>query len=355
MPDDPTAIRVDQFLPHPPAKVWRALTTPGLMAAWLMPNDFRPVRGHRFTLSGRPVPATGFSGTVACEVLAIEPPRMLRISWADAAAPRDGHATEVTWTLHPEGRGTRLLLEHSGFDPDDPVQQLSRHVMGGGWRSRVLRRLAELLDDAPDPSCSEEENPVSDVAARYAALADAFAARIAATPADRWDDPSPCRGWTARDVVAHVVNGHRGIVAMATGTPPAAGHGVHVGPMAQAPLVEPGADLAAAFRACRDALLAVLADPALATRVLRGPLGPVPFERTVDVIGALELLGHTWDLARATGGDDRLDPEAVARTHAALLPHAAALRSTGAFDIALPAPRGADPQTAFLRFTGRPA
>ncbi|MGN9911568.1 SRPBCC family protein [Phytohabitans sp. LJ34] len=145
MTEDLKAIRVDQFLPHPPAKVWRALTTPELMAQWLMPNDFRPEPGHRFTFRARPVGATGFSGVIACEVLEVTPPRRLRISWADAAHA-DAARTEVSWTLAAEGSGTRVLLEHSGFDPDDPTQQLARRLMGGGWRGRLRRALAAVLD-----------------------------------------------------------------------------------------------------------------------------------------------------------------------------------------------------------------
>ncbi|MEO3875004.1 TIGR03086 family metal-binding protein [Nonomuraea sp. B12E4] len=197
---------------------------------------------------------------------------------------------------------------------------------------------------------------MSGIADSYARLADAFLARVLATPDDRWNAGSPCRGWTARDVVAHVVNGHRGILAAIHGTPPVPAHGVGVAPMSDAPTVEPGADLAAAFTACRDDLLAVLRDPALAGRPLPGsPLGPIPVEQAVSVIGSLELLGHTWDLARATGGDETLDPVAVARTHQVLIPHHEALLATGAFDVSIPTPPHADPQTAFLRFTGRHA
>lgn len=195
---------------------------------------------------------------------------------------------------------------------------------------------------------------MSDIADRYRHLADGFLDRIEATPHDRWDAPSPCFGWTARDVVAHVINGHRGIVAVVRGSRPVAAHGVAVSGMADAPAVEPTADLALAYTACRDDLLAVLTDPALAgTRLPGGPLGAAPVEQAADLIGALELLTHSWDLARATGGDEKLDTDAVTRTHRALIPHYGALQATGAFLASIPAPSDADEQTAFLCFTGR--
>lgn len=144
MREDLRSIRIDQFFPHPPDKVWRALTTPELMAQWLMPNDFHPEVGHAFTFHARPVAKTGFSGTVACTVLEVKPPRLLRITWSDAANP-EAMSTEVSWTLQPEGMGTRLFLEHSGFDPGNPTHQVARKLMSGGWSSHVLQRFGQLL------------------------------------------------------------------------------------------------------------------------------------------------------------------------------------------------------------------
>jgi uncharacterized protein YndB with AHSA1/START domain len=144
--NDPTSIRVDQFLPHPPAQVWRALTEPELIAQWLMPGDFRLEIGHRYTMQARPVAATEFSGAIRAEVLAFEVEKLLRIGWQDAA-PVNGAGVDwtITWTLQPEGRGTRLFLLHEGFDPDNPVQQRARTIMNGGWRTGVPRALAKLL------------------------------------------------------------------------------------------------------------------------------------------------------------------------------------------------------------------
>ena len=141
--DEQRTIRVDQFLAYPPGRVWQALTDPVLLAKWLMPNDFQPVTGHRFTFRTEPRPDAAFDGVVHCQVLAIEPGRLLRISW------RAGRLdTTVTWTLAPEGRGTRLFLEHHGFDPDDPIQQSARRIMGAGWRSNVMSALHAVLSSS---------------------------------------------------------------------------------------------------------------------------------------------------------------------------------------------------------------
>lgn len=149
--DDLTAVRVDEFLPHPPAKVWRALTEPELLAQWLMPGDFRLEVGHRYTMRAVAIPATGFSGTIAAEVLDFEDGKRLRIGWRDAH-PENGADVDwtITWTLEPEGRGTRLFLDHEGFDPDNPLQQKARAIMSGGWRSHVMRSLLSCLDGMED-------------------------------------------------------------------------------------------------------------------------------------------------------------------------------------------------------------
>ena len=147
---DPTAFEhlatfeFDEFLPHPPATVWRVLSEPDLLADWLMPHDgFAPVVGTRFAFTTEPVPQTGFSGLVDCEVLEVEPGRRLRMSWASAGTALE---TVVTWELVPEGDGTRLLLTQSGFDLDDPAQARAFQIMNGGWRSHVFRRMTASLD-----------------------------------------------------------------------------------------------------------------------------------------------------------------------------------------------------------------
>jgi len=138
------AIEVDQFLSRPPERVWQALTDPELLARWLMPNDFRPAVGHQFTFRTEPVPEHGFDGIVHCQVLDLDPPRLLRFSW------RGGRLdTEVSWRLVPEGTGTRLLITHDGFDDTDPAQQMTMGILGGGWRGILVNRLSAVLDAEP--------------------------------------------------------------------------------------------------------------------------------------------------------------------------------------------------------------
>lgn len=129
-------IEVDEFLPHPASRVWAALIDPAELSQWFMASDFRPEIGHQFTLD------TGSWGTTRCTVTAIEPEGLLRYTWRNG--PLD---TVVTWKLVPEGTGTRLLLEHHGFNLSDPAQRRAFDGMNGGWRSMVLPGLARHLSE----------------------------------------------------------------------------------------------------------------------------------------------------------------------------------------------------------------
>ncbi len=126
----PAVITVDQFVAAPPERVWRGLTDPEQLARWWVPGDIAPVVGHRFHLR---MPGWG---EVPCEVRTVEPPELLVYTFADWT---------LTWHLVPEGTGTRLLLEHSGFDLDDHRNRDAFARMGPGWRDRVVPRLAALV------------------------------------------------------------------------------------------------------------------------------------------------------------------------------------------------------------------
>jgi uncharacterized protein YndB with AHSA1/START domain len=123
--------------PHAPAKVWRALTEPALLAQWLMENDFQAVVGHEFSFRTKPYP--GFDGVVRCKVLALEAPKLLSYSWAGG-----GHETVLTFTLAPLGSGTRLTLAHTGFEGLKGL--ITSLILGSGWKSKLLRtRLPAVL------------------------------------------------------------------------------------------------------------------------------------------------------------------------------------------------------------------
>lgn len=92
----------------------------------------RPVAGHRFTLDMGPW------GHQPCEVLAVEPERLLRYGFAPGTLD-----TTVTWRLEPEGSGTRLFLEHTGFDLDSPLGRRAFDGMGSGWPA-VPERIAPV-------------------------------------------------------------------------------------------------------------------------------------------------------------------------------------------------------------------
>jgi uncharacterized protein YndB with AHSA1/START domain len=132
------SIVVERVMPHPLEKIWRALTQSHLIAEWLMRNDFEPVEGHRFTFRATPVP--GWTGVTNCVVLTVEPPRTLAYSWGDGTESDTGLKTVVTWTLTPEGTGTKVRMEHSGFRPQD---ERGYQGMGGGW-PRILAKLEEI-------------------------------------------------------------------------------------------------------------------------------------------------------------------------------------------------------------------
>lgn len=123
---------------HAPEKVWEYLTTPELIAQWLMPNDFKPEQGHKFNLMARPMPKFGFDGVVHCEVLEITPFTRLSYSW------KGGNLnTIVTWTLEAKEGGTVLLLEHKGFTGFKNL--LPYIIMGRGWL-KIGKRITKLLE-----------------------------------------------------------------------------------------------------------------------------------------------------------------------------------------------------------------
>lgn len=183
---------------------------------------------------------------------------------------------------------------------------------------------------------------MSAAAERYRKVAGQFTDKVALVPADRWSSPSPCEGWTARDVVRHCIDSS-GLFLGFIGREVPAGPSVDDDPLA-------------AWTNARDTVQAALDDPAVATTEYDGFAGKATFEEGVDRFLSTDLVVHGWDLARAAGLDDRMDAEEVARARAAMgsMPEHM-LRSPGAFGPAVDTPAGANPQTELLAYLGRKA
>jgi uncharacterized protein YndB with AHSA1/START domain len=118
---------IERELPHPPEKVWRALTQGPLIKEWLMDNDFQPVVGHKFNFRSTPVP--NWNGVIDCEVLVIEPNKKLSYTWGTM-----GMGSEVVWTLVPTYGGTLVRMEQSGFGPD---QEAAYKGATYGWKKFI--------------------------------------------------------------------------------------------------------------------------------------------------------------------------------------------------------------------------
>jgi uncharacterized protein (TIGR03086 family) len=140
---------------------------------------------------------------------------------------------------------------------------------------------------------------MSEIADRYRRRADAFERLGAGVAREQWSNPSPCEKWTAIDVVDHVVDMH-GVMLRPTGREPSPAPATRDDPLA-------------AFRAARADVEAVLADPHLAGLEAETPAGPMTVERQIDEVVSDDLPQHGWDLARATGQDDAIDPLDVER------------------------------------------
>ena len=147
----PQSLVVEDVFPHSVAVVWKALTSGELIGRWLMPpSGFEAVAGRRFSF--QTTPAGEWNGIIRCEVLDVVANQRLSYSWQGGHEGNVGYGapldTVVTFTLAPDGTGTRLRLEHSGFVL--PRSEHAFRVMGEGWKTVVARleQVAESVDEA---------------------------------------------------------------------------------------------------------------------------------------------------------------------------------------------------------------
>ena len=175
----------------------------------------------------------------------------------------------------------------------------------------------------------------------YEVVSTGFDAAVQSVAPDQWGAQSPCEEWTARDIVAHIVEGHRSVIS-----------GVRGGERTSLGADE---DPTQAWEEVARAIAEITQDSAAATKELDGPAGKMTAEEIIAQFVTMDLLVHTWDLARTVGADEHLDEDAVARAFELLKPMDEMIRRPNFFGPKVDPPADADLQTEFLYFVGRRA
>jgi uncharacterized protein YndB with AHSA1/START domain len=134
-------IQREILIPQPREQVWLGIADSNTLAEWMFPNNFEPRVGHRFMFHVPPNPKANFDGLVVhCEVLECDPPNRLAFSWSAGGLV----GTQVSFRLEPEGEGTRLLFEHSGFDVSLPFGEQAFKGAEFGW-AKMLKQLVDAI------------------------------------------------------------------------------------------------------------------------------------------------------------------------------------------------------------------
>lgn len=183
---------------------------------------------------------------------------------------------------------------------------------------------------------------MTQIAERHSRLAAAMTERIANVDEEGWSAPTPCEDWDARALLHHLVETPAIFFGLVDEAPPPPGP-------------DPDTDPVGAFAHVHDAVASALRDPAIAEREFDGAFGKNTFAGAIDQFICADLVLHGWDLARATGQDEHVDPDDVRVIGEALYPVGDAIRRPGAFGRAVEPPPDADEQTKLLCFLGRPA
>ena len=181
---------------------------------------------------------------------------------------------------------------------------------------------------------------MSEIANRYDTIAGGFTDRVNAVPSEAWDNPTPCEGWVARDIVRHVTEWIPAFFNNSAGLELPTG-------------ISSDDDPVGAWTALHASLRSALADASVAQREFDGPPGRMSVEQSIDMIVTGDLLIHTWDLARATGLDESLDATEAARMLAGVEPIDEMLRSSGHYGPRVIVSDDADVTTKLVAFMGR--
>ncbi len=184
---------------------------------------------------------------------------------------------------------------------------------------------------------------MTNAAGEHRLIAGRFGELVLGVAPGDWDKPAPCDGWVARDVVRHLVEWFPAFLRSGAAVDLPAGPSVDEDPVA-------------AWTVHGDGVQVLLDDPATPAKVLTNPhIGSVALDDAVDRFYTADVFLHTWDLARATGQDERLDPARCARMLEGMEPLDEILRASGQYGPRVEVPQDADVQTRLLAFIGRKA
>ncbi len=313
----------------PAALVWEALTTPALLVRWWGPEwaplvaaevDLRVGGDWRYLCRDAGGAEMGWHGTYR----EIEPTTRIVSTEVFEGYP-DAQSVNTTTLREVDGVTTlQTVVLHSSKEHRDG------HLQSGmeAGMQQTFDRLEHLL--------AARDTPAEQFRRFSALLTD----RLRQVPPGAWELPSPCAGWTARDVVGHMVEWIPGFLA-SVGTPISPGPPVDDDP-------------AAAWEHVSREVQAVLDDPELARREFTHEhLGTDTVEHAIGMIMVGDIVIHTWDIARATGGDETLPADYVHVMLEGMEAMDEALRASGQFGPRVPVSDGADEQARLIAFTGR--
>ena len=183
----------------------------------------------------------------------------------------------------------------------------------------------------------------ADILGSYLRLAEPFGAVVDRVPATGWDAPSPCEGWSARDVLAHVIHSQRTFLAE---------RGVDAATSADLdsdPSIDPGD----AWRVHLERMRELLADPAVAGMEYDGVFGRTTVGKSIVAFHGFDLVVHRWDIAAAAGLDERLTDSELDMLERSADGFGEHLYDDGVCKPALPVPDDADRQERVLARLGR--
>ncbi|MEP7111803.1 MAG: TIGR03086 family metal-binding protein [Ilumatobacteraceae bacterium] len=182
---------------------------------------------------------------------------------------------------------------------------------------------------------------MSEISERYRNVAGQMTQRVVAVPGNAWDNPAPCDGWVARDVIRHLTEW----------IPPFLKSGANVD-LSRGPSVDD--DPVEAWTLLSDGIQALLDDPLIAaSEFSHERAGRHSLEEAISMFFLGDVLIHTWDVARATGGDEALDPSEVHRMLVGVEPYDDMLRASGQYGPRVEVSDGTDEQTRLIAFMGR--